>query len=88
MKFLLPIQKQKTYGSNMYKDATDIFCAKCLTHERHFTGGGSWSPDLCPCGCKDTIVWYNMNSIQKLRAQHIYWLNERKRKNESLQNKT
>lgn len=83
MKFLLPIQKQRSWsGANPDGKATDILCAKCLTHERHFRGGHSWSPDLCPCGCEDTIVWYNMNSIQKLKAQLVYWKNEEKRKKE------
>jgi hypothetical protein len=83
MKFLLPIQKQASWsGTNPNGKATDILCAKCLTHERHFRGGHSWSPDLCPCGCEDTIVWYNMNSIQKLKAQLVYWKNEEKRKKE------
>jgi hypothetical protein len=54
----------------------DIFCTKCLTHERHFKGGGSWSPDLCPCGCEDTIVWNEMNWIQRIRAQALYNRNE------------
>lgn len=83
MKFLLPIQKQTYLGAHRADaEARDIFCAKCLTHERHFTGGQSWSPDLCPCGCEDTIVWYNMSSIQRLKAQFVYWKNEEKRKKE------
>jgi hypothetical protein len=73
MEFLLPIQKQKN------GKAKDLFCVNCLTHERHFTGGHSWAPDLCPCGCEDVIVWYKMNSLQKLRAQFIYYNNEKQR---------
>jgi len=72
MKFLLPIQKQQ------YGPAKDLFCAKCLTHERHFEGGGSWSPDLCPCGCEDTIIWHKMSLSQKFIAQKVYWENEEK----------
>jgi hypothetical protein len=83
MKFLLPIQKQRHWASsNRDGKATDIFCAKCLTHERHFVGGQSWSPDLCPCGCEDMVVWYEMNAIQKLKAQIVYWKNEERRKKE------
>lgn len=78
MEFLLPIQKQHPLGEPEY--ATDTFCAKCLTHERHFVGGHSWSPDLCPCGCEDTIVWYKMSPVQKLKAQFVYYRNEEKRK--------
>lgn len=80
MKFLLPIQKQGPESSNRDLKATDILCARCLTHERHFEGGHSWSPDLCPCGCEDTVVWYEMNPVQKLKAQFIYYRNEEKRK--------
>ena len=83
MKFLLPIQKQEHLGKyRANSEARDIFCAKCLTHERHFVGGHSWSPDLCPCGCEDTVVWYEMNAIQKLKAQIVYWKNEERRKKE------
>ena len=74
MKWLLPIQKRQ------HGPARDIFCAKCLTHENHFREGHSWSPDLCPCGCQDTTVWYKMSFIQKIRAQRIYWENEQKKK--------
>lgn len=73
----LPIQKQyPLYGRNY---ATDTFCSKCLTHERHFTGGGSWSPDLCPCGCEDTIVWHKMSFFQRRKAQKVHDKNEAKK---------
>lgn len=55
----------------------DIFCKKCLTHERHFTGGHSWSPDLCPCGCENTICWREMNVLKRIKAQNIYNKNRR-----------
>jgi hypothetical protein len=58
-------------------EGRDIFCSNCLTHEMHFTGGHSWTPDLCPCGCQDVIVWKNMNIFQRERAQIIYNKNER-----------
>ena len=51
---------------------TDIFCSNCLRHERFFTGGHSWTPDLCPCGCEDTVVWYKMTTIQKIKAKKKY----------------
>ena len=78
MKFLLPIQKQYPSAANPNCLATDIFCVECLMHERHFKGGHSWSPDLCPCGCEDTIVWHEMGPIQKLKAQFVYYENEKK----------
>lgn len=62
-----------------YKKGVDIFCKKCLTHERHFKGGQSWTPDLCPCGCEDVVVWWKMDIIQKVRAQKIYNRHERMR---------
>lgn len=62
----IPYQKRKT-GWRTYK-YVDLFCANCLTHEDYFKGGGSWTPDLCPCGCEDTIVWYKMNGYQKIKA--------------------
>ena len=70
MSNILPIQKQE-YGS-----AKDIFCSKCLTHERHFINGQSWSPDLCPCGCQDTIFWKNMGWWKRYKAQKVYDKNE------------
>ena len=54
------------------KVGNDVFCSKCLSHERFFTGGHSWSPDLCPCGCEDTIVWHKMNIWQKRKARKKY----------------
>lgn len=57
----------------------DIFCARCYTHERFFTGGGSWSPDLCPCGCEDTVVWNKMNPIQRMKAKKKYKEMKKKR---------
>ena len=56
---------------------TDIFCINCWTHETHFKGGQSWSPDLCPCGCEDTTIWYKMNSRQKKLARGMFVINER-----------
>jgi len=50
----------------------DIFCAKCYRHERFFTGGGSWSPDLCACGCEDTVVWHKMGQIKRMMAARKY----------------
>jgi hypothetical protein len=50
----------------------DIFCAKCYRQERFFSGGGSWTPDLCSCGCEDTLVWYKMGVLQKRKAQKKY----------------
>jgi len=59
----------------------DTFCLNCLTHDRHFKGGHSWTPDLCPCGSEDTVNWKNMSINQKRKAQIIYNKNE-SRKNE------
>jgi hypothetical protein len=67
----LPIQRQWNGKGR------DIFCDNCLTHERHFKGGGSWSPDLCPCGCEDTIVWHKMSILLRRGAQKVYNKNER-----------
>jgi len=50
----------------------DIFCANCYRAEEFFEGGGSWSPDLCACGCEDTLVWYKMGPIKRHRAQKKY----------------
>jgi hypothetical protein len=63
---------------------TDTFCSNCWRHERFFSGGGSWSPDLCACGCEDTNVWYKMGPIQRMKARKKYkedyelWLRRRK----------
>ena len=76
----LPIQKQYDgvdLKTRKYKYAVDIFCFKCLTHEIYFEGGHSWSPDLCPCGCQDTMVWYKMSFLQRWKAQKVYDKNER-----------
>ena len=54
------------------KKGRDIFCKKCLTHERFFIEGHSWTPDLCSCGCEDIIVWTKMNRFKKLKAQILY----------------
>ena len=88
----LPLCKVAVYSDltfkKMYK-GTDIFCSNCLTHENHFVGGQSWSPDLCPCGCEDTIVWYKMSTSQQREAQRIYdknELNRRKMFNEVVKN--
>jgi hypothetical protein len=66
----LPIQNQPDGR------ATDIFCSECLTHERHFEEGHSWTPDLCPCGCQDTTVWYKMSFLKRWKAQKVYNENE------------
>jgi hypothetical protein len=58
-------------------EGIDIFCKRCLTHERHFKGGHSWTPDLCPCGCQDVIPWKKMTILQKKNAQIIYNKNKR-----------
>ncbi len=50
----------------------DIFCANCYRAERFFEGGHSWSPDLCACGCEDTLVWRKMGPIKRHRAQKKY----------------
>lgn len=50
----------------------DIFCVKCLTHERYFEGGHSWTPALCPCGEEETISWKNMSLTQRLLGQKKY----------------
>lgn len=43
----------------------EMFCAKCLTHETFFIGGGSWSPDFCPT-CKDNdIIFYRKLTIEQ-----------------------
>lgn len=47
----------------------EVFCAKCLTHETFFTGGGSWSPDFCPT-CKDVnadVTLYKNLTIKQKR---------------------
>ncbi len=69
----LPITKQWDGRS------VEIFCSKCLTHENHFEGGHSWSPDLCPCGCEDTTVWYKMGPFKRRKAQKMYDKNEAKK---------
>ena len=62
----LPLEK------SVYGGYRDTFCAKCLTHERLFKGGHSWSPDLCPCGEQDTITWEDMSLRQRRKAQTVY----------------
>lgn len=64
----------------------EIFCANCYRKERFFTGGGSWSPDLCACGCEDTTVWHKMGQIKRMMAARKYgkdleiWQKKLKRK--------
>jgi hypothetical protein len=65
-------------GKTIYK-GTDAFCSKCLRHENHFTGGGSWSPDLCPCGCQDTIPYYDLTEDQLITATKLYEEREKER---------
>lgn len=65
------------FNSSIGVGYNDIVCANCLTHERHFKGGHSWSPDLCPCGCQDTIPWYKLTECQKLEAIRKYNQNEK-----------
>lgn len=50
----------------------DTFCTNCWRLERFFEGGGSWSPDLCACGCEDTTVWHKMGPIKRHKAQKKY----------------
>lgn len=64
-----PYQLQDGPSGRYYND---IFCTKCFTHERFFSGGGSWSPDLCPCGCEDTTVWYKMDWLERAVARKKY----------------
>jgi len=76
----LPITIQATGRSY------DTFCVNCWRHERFFTGGGSWSPDLCACGSEDTTVWWKMGPLARHRAQKKYdkdlevWQKKLKRK--------
>jgi len=42
------------------------------TSERRFIGGHSRSPDLCPCGCQNVIVWHAMNWKQRRKARKKY----------------
>lgn len=63
----IPYKGREHLGLGRYK-YTDIFCTNCFRHEDYFTGGGSWSPDLCPCGCEDTISWYKMTWLQRRKA--------------------
>ena len=51
---------------------TDTFCTNCWRHERFFTGGGSWSPDLCACGCENTSPWYKMGVLERRQARKKY----------------
>jgi hypothetical protein len=53
-------------------DYRDTFCSNCWRHERFFTGGQSWSPDLCSCGCEDTKPWYKMTLFEKHKAKKKY----------------
>lgn len=50
----------------------DLFCKKCLTHESNWTGGGSWSPDECPCTepneGTDVIAWRDMDKATRIKA--------------------
>ncbi len=48
------------------------FCSKCLRNVDWFKGGGSWSPDMCPCGEDDTIRWDDMTMLQRIRGVQIY----------------
>ena len=50
----------------------DIFCAKCFRHERFFIGGGSWSPDLCACGCEETIVYHELDQVARMIVARKY----------------
>jgi len=46
-----------------------LYCTNCWRPEKEFTGGGSWSPDMCPCGCQDTKVWKDMSFIERYLAK-------------------
>ena len=67
-----PYQKQYKYSPWMEAYYTDTFCTNCWTHERFFTGGQSTAPDLCPCGCEDTNVWYKMGPLERRKAKKKY----------------
>ena len=49
-------------------EINEVFCTNCLRAEYFFTGGQSSSPDLCPCGCEDTIHWRDMDTIRRYKA--------------------
>ncbi len=60
----------------------DTFCTCCWTHERHFKGGHSWAPDLCDCGCEDTIIWEKMSWYQRSLARVMFKTREDEKNDE------
>ena len=66
----MKIKKHLTYQAT--GKSYDTFCTNCWRHERFFSGGNSWSPDLCACGCEDTTVWNKMDQISRMIASRKY----------------
>jgi len=61
------------YNHNFGENAE--FCSKCLTHDKWWTGGGSWAPDRCPRHNEDdgdAILWKNMSILQKRAAAKLF----------------
>lgn len=56
-------------GEKVY---TDTFCSNCLRHEDFFVGGGPCNPDICPCGCENTIPWYQLTGLHQIKATKLY----------------
>jgi hypothetical protein len=51
------------------------FCSICLTHEKWWTGGASWSPDRCPKHNEndgDCVHWKNMSVLKKKKAANLF----------------
>lgn len=50
----------------------DMFCKICLIHDSNFINGGSWGIDNCPkCGGIETILYKNLNFLQRYRVKRI-----------------
>ena len=52
----------------------ELFCPKCLMHDTFFVGGGSWTPDNCPkCKGTDCIMYGNLTTIEKIKADYLFY---------------
>jgi len=50
-----------------------LFCTKCLIHDTHFRGGGSWAADLCPrCGGYECRAWESLSNEEKEIAGTLF----------------
>lgn len=67
------MKKSLPLTTNTIGNGIDTFCAECFTHESFFVGGQSATPDICPCGCEDTVNWGEYSDKVRHLLQMIYY---------------